>query len=74
MAFHIDFAHVHHAFKTKARRHSCRRNSMLAGTGFSDDPGFTHALGEQDLTDRIIDFVSAGVQKVFPFQIDPRPH
>jgi hypothetical protein len=45
---------------------------VLAGAGFGDDAGFTHALGQQSLTDGVIHLVRAGMIQVFPLQINLR--
>ena len=39
---------------------------MLPSAGLTDDAFFAHSLREQDLTERVVHFVRAGVQQVFP--------
>ena len=41
---------------------------MLSGAGFGNDAALAEALGEQGLTNGVIDFVCAGVVQVFAFQ------
>ena len=43
---------------------------MLTCPGLSDDAALFHALGQQDLTQSVIDFVRAGMQKIFALEID----
>jgi hypothetical protein len=45
-------------------------DSVLAGAGFSDDAFFAEAFGEQSLPEGVVDFVSAGVEQVFAFEIN----
>ena len=70
LPFHICFTHKHDTFHAhKSARGSCS-HSMLSGTCFSQYFCFSHAFGKQDLSQSIVDFMSAGVIKVFPFQIN----
>ena len=43
---------------------------MLARAGFRDDARLAHAFREQDLADRVVDLVSAGMKEVFALEID----
>ena len=43
---------------------------MLSGAGFGDDARFAHASRQQNLAQRVIDFVRARVQKIFALEID----
>jgi hypothetical protein len=70
---HIDLPHVNNAFKTKSRRNRRCRDTMLTRSGFCNDSSLAHPSGKQDLAHRVIDFVSARVQKVFPLEINSRP-
>ena len=45
---------------------------MLSGAGLRNHAALAHSLGQQDLAHRVVDFVRAGVQEVFPFEIDAR--
>ena len=72
LAFHIDRAHVDDAFAAEPRGHRGGRDAVLAGAGFGDDPLLAHAPREQDLAERVVDFVRAGVEQVFAFQINFR--
>src|SRR4029434_7125948 len=70
LAFHVHRAHVNYAFATEPRRHRSGGNAVLTRAGLSDDPVFTHSLREQDLTERIVNFVRASVQQVFTLEIN----
>ncbi len=43
---------------------------MLSRARFGDHSGLTHALGDQDLSNCVIDLMSAGVIEVFALEID----
>ena len=45
---------------------------MLAGAGFSNDAGFTHALSQQGLAQHLVALVSAAVHQVFTLKQDTR--
>ena len=45
---------------------------MLAGARLGDDALLAHALGEQDLAERVVDLVRAGVEQVFALEINLR--
>ena len=72
MPFNIRLAHEDHAFQAKARADCCRRHTVLAGAGLSNDPGFAHPHGKQDLAEAIIDFVRAGMIELITLQINLR--
>ena len=46
---------------------------MHACTGFRDDALFAHLLGQQYLTDAVVDLVRAGVIQLFALQVNTRP-
>lgn len=43
---------------------------MLTRASLRDDSLFAHALCEEDLSEGVVDFVGAGVEEVFAFEID----
>ena len=45
---------------------------MLARAGLRNDPRFSHAAGEQDLSEAVVDLVRAGMIEVFALQINFR--
>lgn len=63
-------AHIDDAGKAKAGGNGCGGDAVLTGTGFGDDAGLAHALGEQDLADAVVDLVRAGVVQLFALEID----
>ena len=64
LAFYVHRAHVDYSFATEPRRHRSGGNAVLTRAGLSDDAVFTHSLREQDLTERVVDFVRSGVKQV----------
>ena len=42
---------------------------MLTSTGLCDDTGLAHLLGQQDLSDGVVDFMGTGVVQVLTLQI-----
>src|SRR5947209_6013622 len=70
LPLHIDLAHVDHAFAAESGGDRCGGDAVLAGPGFGDDPSFAHALGEKDLTERVINLVRSGVKEVFTLEIN----
>ncbi len=46
------------------------RLRRAAGTGFGDDPGLAHPLGQQDLAEAIVDLVRAGMVELIALEID----
>ena len=73
LAFNIGSAHVDHAGQTKARSHRSRGDTVHAGTGLGNDPGLAHALGQQHLTDAVVDLVGAGMVQLFTLEVDLCP-
>src|SRR5882762_11414753 len=47
-------------------------DAVLACACFRDDARLFHLQGEDALADGVVDFVRAGVEKVFAFEIDAR--
>ncbi|SHV24679.1 Uncharacterised protein [Mycobacteroides abscessus subsp. abscessus] len=43
---------------------------MLPGTGLGDHAGLAHLLGQQNLTENIVDLVRTSVVQVFSFEKD----
>ncbi|MFM1944508.1 MAG: hypothetical protein RI897_3490 [Verrucomicrobiota bacterium] len=66
----VDGAHVDDALEAEHGGDRGCGDAVLSGAGFCDDAGFTHAFGEEDLSDGVIDFVGAGVEEVFAFEVD----
>ena len=55
----IFFTHVDGALQAKKRRCSGGRNTVLPGTGFSDDSGFAQFLRQKSLAKHVVDLVRA---------------
>jgi hypothetical protein len=43
---------------------------VLTGAGLGDDALFVHAASQQDLPDRVVYFMRAGMEEIFAFEID----
>ena len=72
LAAHIFSAHIHHTFQAETGADRGGSHTMLTGTGFSNDPLFTHAQSEESLTQGVVDLVGAGVIQVFTLEPDAR--
>ena len=72
LALDIDRTHVNHAFQAQTRGHGGRGHAVLSGTGFGDNPGLAHALGQHGLTDGVVDLVRAGMVQVLALEQDAR--
>lgn len=72
LAFAIDRAHVNDAFQAKHGADRCGGDSVLPGAGFSDDAGFSHSPGEENLAHGIVDFMSARMEEIFALEVNAR--
>ena len=72
LALHIHRAHVDRAIESKPRSRCGRGDAMLARSGFRDDAGFSHAAGEEDLANRVVDLVRTSVEQVLALEINFR--
>jgi hypothetical protein len=72
LAAHVFFAHINRAIETEEGADAGGGNTVLTGSGFGDDAVFIHAAGEQGLAETVVDFVRAGVEQVFPLEINAR--
>ena len=70
---HVLGAHVDDALEPEAgaRRRGC--DAVLAGAGLGDDPPLAESPGEDDLADRVVDLVRAGVVEILALQVDALP-
>lgn len=71
LALGVDLAHVDDAFEAEERAGGGGGHAVLTGAGLGDDAGLAHALGEQRLTQHIVDLVRAGVVQVLALEEDP---
>lgn len=69
LPFHILGTHVDNTLQTKSGTYSSSCNSMLTSSCFGNYALFPQALGKQNLTNSIVNFVRPSVVKIFPFQI-----
>ena len=69
LAAHILFTHEDFAFHVKQGAGGGCCNTMLACTGLGDDFGFAHTLGDQRLTDHVVDLVRACMVQLIALQI-----
>lgn len=65
-------AHVHVASHAEICGDGSGSHVMLARIGLGDDAFFTHAAGEQCLTDGVAYPVRTGMVQIFAFQLDLR--
>ena len=57
LALHVLGAHVDDALQSEARADRGRGDAMLARAGFCDDAALAHAARQQNLPERVVDFV-----------------
>jgi hypothetical protein len=65
---HVFLAHVDDTFQTETRAHGCGRDSVLPCSRLRNDARLLHAARKQNLTNRIVDLVRAGVVEVFALE------
>ena len=70
MPLDVGGAHEDDAGQIEFGAHGGGGDAVLAGAGLGDDAGLAHALGQQDLAERVVDLVRAGVVELFALQID----
>ena len=73
LAFHVHRPHVDRAIEAEPRSSGSGGDAVLAGSCLCNDAGFPHAAGEEDLADRVVDLVRAGVEQILALQINFRP-
>src|SRR5215472_3586041 len=67
---HVLDAHIDHALQPEKRADCGSGNTMLSRSGFSNNSMLAHSLRQQRLAQTVVDLVCAGMQQVFPFQVD----
>ena len=72
LALHVPGAHVDHAIEIHECAREGGRSAVLAGASLCDDALLPHFLSQQGLADHLVGLVSAAVNKIFPFEKDPR--
>ncbi len=73
LTLHVDAPHVDPAFQAEERRGGRGGDAVLARAGLGDDPLFTHVFRKQGLADGVVDLVRAGVEQVFPLEVEVEP-
>ena len=74
LAADVLFAHVDMALEAEERGHRGRGDSVLPGARLGDDALLAHAHREQDLAERVVDLVRAGVGQVLTLEVDAAAH
>ena len=69
LAFHIRLTHINDTFHIHQRTDSSGCHAVLSGSRLGYDTGFSHPAGQQDLSDRVVDLMSAGMVQIFTLQI-----
>src|SRR6185436_2201119 len=69
---HVFGAHVDHTIESKQRADSRGCDAVLTRARLGDDALLVHATSEQDLANRVVDLMRAGVQEIFAFEVDCR--
>ena len=70
LALDVGGAHVDRAGQAEQRAHRGGGDAVLAGAGFGDDAGLTHAAGQQDLAHAVVGLVAAGVVQLVALEVD----
>ena len=70
---YIFFAHVDNTFESQHGANGGHSDPMLAGARLGDNPGLAHALGQQSLSQGVVNFMGAGMGQVFALQQNSRP-
>ena len=70
LALHISSTHIHRAWHIHQCASSSSSHAMLSSTRFGNDTSLSHLLRYENLSQRIVDFVSTRVVQVFSFQIE----
>ena len=65
---HIHLAHVHRAVHPQQRRRGRCGHAVLAGAGLGHEAGLAHALGQERLSQHVVDLVGAGVVEILPLE------
>ena len=70
LALGVHLAHEHRAFEAEERGRRGRGDAVLAGPGLCDHAPLAHALGQQRLSDDVVQLVRARVRQVLPLEQD----
>ncbi len=70
LATHVLGTHVDDALEPEARAHRCGRDTVLSRSRLGDDAPLAEARRKQDLPQRVVDLVRAGVVQVLALEHD----
>ena len=70
LALHVGGTHKHLTLQVHQRTDRSSGYAMLSGTCLCDDARLTHLLGQQNLTDGVVDLVGTGMVQVLTLQIE----
>ena len=70
LSLHIGSTHKHLALHVHQRTHRSCGHTVLSGTCLGYDASLTHLLGQQYLSDGVVDFVRTGVVQVLALQVE----
>jgi len=73
LPLHVFGAHVHVALEAEERADRGTGDPVLPRAGLRDDSALSHALGQERLSERVVDLVRARVREIFTFEEDARP-
>ena len=71
LALSVDLAHVDHALEAEQRGRGGGGHAVLACPGLGDHARLAEPLGQQRLSENVVDLVRTGVVEVFALEEDP---
>ncbi|CAB4553384.1 unannotated protein [freshwater metagenome] len=73
LAGNVYLAHVDEALHVHQCSRSRSSHTVLAGSGFCNESCLAHPLGQQCLTQHVIDFVRARMVQIFTLEVQLKP-
>mmetsp|Transcript_18127 Transcript_18127/g.28119 ORF Transcript_18127/g.28119 Transcript_18127/m.28119 type:complete len:301 (+) Transcript_18127:2712-3614(+) len=70
LTFDIMRTHIDDAFQAEFGADRGCSHTVLARSGFCDDPGLAHAAGQDDLAQHVVDFMRAGVVQLVALHVN----
>mmetsp|Transcript_1913 Transcript_1913/g.4478 ORF Transcript_1913/g.4478 Transcript_1913/m.4478 type:complete len:327 (+) Transcript_1913:440-1420(+) len=70
LLFDVDLSHVDFAVQSQQGSTGRQGDPVLTGTGFGNNLGLAHFLGEQNFAKTVVDLVGSGVIQIFSLQKD----
>src|SRR6056297_1592074 len=74
LAFDIDGTHEDLTLDTEKSCGGCGGNTVLTSSRFGNHLFGSHAFGQKELSDRIVDLMGPGMIQIFPFEVDLAAH